>query len=250
MVHLLRVVVPNHVVGEDDVPLPGEVDGARRDGCLVGVHQPTAVEVTVRREDGREGTGLPDRTVEIAGDEEVRMALEVDLLDAGPLALHASEDLRAERRPRRHGPEAGGEEDLPPQTVRVALPPLPRRVGGEVVDGVDPAHGEEAHVAVRQLPVLQLLAAIDAELRGADDGRAALRQGGAGGRGEGGERRREREDPSIGEHAGRVWRRGTGRSGGMSRMIASGARACQRRTRGPRSEFADDRSRGERRCSV
>ena len=93
---LPAVVVADHVVGEDDEPLQGEVDrapGHRRDRR---VFEPAVRPVTVRRQNRGEGPGAGG-SIQVAGDVEARQALEVDLGNRVAVAPLLVEDLRVKR---------------------------------------------------------------------------------------------------------------------------------------------------------
>ncbi len=89
------VVVTNHVIGEYDVTLARQVDGAGRNGSDVGILQPAVSPMAVRTDHGWKsaaGRGL-ERTVEIAGKVVARECFEQDFFDDAIAVLDASEDL-------------------------------------------------------------------------------------------------------------------------------------------------------------
>ena len=137
VVHLARVVVADHVPGEDDVALPGERDAPRRDRPVGAVLETAIGPVAVRREDPGKRTGLPERSVEVAGDVEPGMALEVDLLDGVVAPLDPAEDVRIERPLLRHRPQARAHQDLLTQEPGPREPGLLVRVGREGVRRVE-----------------------------------------------------------------------------------------------------------------
>ena len=82
MGELLAIEIADHIVSEGDVALPREGDAARRSRKDLVVGQSPAPGMAVRVEDRRQRATAPERPVEVAGDEEARQALEINLLDA------------------------------------------------------------------------------------------------------------------------------------------------------------------------
>ena len=146
VVHLPRVVVADHVPREDHVALPRERDAPRRDRPVGAVLEAAIGPVAVRREDPGKRTGLPERSVEVAGDVEPGMALEVDLLDGVVAPLDPAEDVRVERPLLRHRPQAGAHQDLLTQEPGPREPGLLVAVGREGVRRVQRADLDRAAI--------------------------------------------------------------------------------------------------------
>src|SRR5215471_18952247 len=104
------VVVADHVVGEDDVALLGEIDAARGDGSECRVLQASVVPVAMRGNHRGESSrwGRLGWPVEIAAEIVAGQRFDQDLLYGVGAVLDAPEDLRMERVLRRHGEESGG----------------------------------------------------------------------------------------------------------------------------------------------
>jgi hypothetical protein len=118
---LTAVVVADHVVGEDDESLAGEIDGAARDRVERRVLQPPVSPMPMRRQHRGEGA-CADWPIEVPGHQEPGQALKVDLLDGVVVLGDLAEDLRRERRTLRHRQEPGGSQDVLAQVSRALLP--------------------------------------------------------------------------------------------------------------------------------
>ena len=154
VVDLARVVVADHVVREDHVALTRERDAARRDRPVGAVLEAAVGPVAVRREDPGKRARLPERAVEVAGDVEARVALEVDLLDGVVAPLDPAEDVGVERVLLRQRPQAGAHEDLLAQEPGPREPGLCVRVRGEGVGRVQGADLDRTAVDSRDSLVL------------------------------------------------------------------------------------------------
>src|SRR4029450_5667280 len=107
---LPAVVVADHVVGEDDESLASEIDGASGSRRELRVLETAVRPVAVRRKDGRKRAGAL-RAVQISGDVEARLTLEVDLRHrvVGTFLLVAN--LRAKRGLRKRGAQPRRRQD-------------------------------------------------------------------------------------------------------------------------------------------
>ena len=131
------VVVTDHIVGEDDVTLPGEVYAAGWNGADLVILQAPPLPMAVGTDDPGERTGFPSGAVEIPRGEEARKGLEMDLFNAVAFALDSGEDLGVEGRRLMLGQQTGGDPDLQAQRRRL-LGPLGMGVAGKGVRGSHP----------------------------------------------------------------------------------------------------------------
>ena len=141
----LGVGVADHVVVEDDKAHAGELRGERLERVAGALHRLLGPDlhllprgrfggleeaaplrafrrpVAVRIEHGRilaPFARLGRRPVQVAGDVVARQAGEEHLLDGVAVALDLAVDGRLDRRPLRHGPQAGGDQHLLAQRGR------------------------------------------------------------------------------------------------------------------------------------
>src|SRR5262245_34921197 len=123
---LVGVVLANHVVGENDEALSGQIDGSpgHRHDC--GVLQASVMPVTVRRYDSRKRTLPSERTVEISTEIEAWNRFEEDFLNGVALPLQFAEDLCVERTLFRHWQQARTGQNLLSQKRRTLEPRLAR----------------------------------------------------------------------------------------------------------------------------
>ena len=130
---LAAVVVSQHVVGKNHVALAGQVDREARHRGEGLIFQPPVSPMSVGGQDSREGALLPQRTVEIPGDEKPRIAFKEDLLDGIVPFGNLPEDPRLERALLHRRPQPGADLYLPPQ---IAGPPQPGLFGEKRLEGI------------------------------------------------------------------------------------------------------------------
>ena len=141
MRHLPAVGHADHVVLEDDAAHPRQLhaqglenvasadlesllaaDELPADFLRAGIEETPVGPVSVGSQDGGQLAGSAFRTIQTSRDEMPGITLEIDLLDGVALAIDTAVDDRMIRRFRRHGPQAGRHQDLPPHLLGALLP--------------------------------------------------------------------------------------------------------------------------------
>lgn len=162
---LETVSVAEHVVVEDDAAHSGELNAAGLEGTASGgfealgtgvkltanvigsgLEEAAVFPVAMRGENRRAWPQPAFGTVKVPGDKEAREALEIDFFYGVIGLLNFAVDDGLERRSGRHGPEAGGDQEIAPNALGADSPFVGgvARNKGEIA--VEVLQGAEARV--------------------------------------------------------------------------------------------------------
>jgi len=130
------VVVADHVIGKGDISLAGEADAAGRNRATIIMREAAMAKMAVGADNaGKRSLAVPG-PIEIAGNEESRRALKVNVFDRVVFTFDSACNVGVEPSLFGHRPKPCADKDLTAQLLRPGFPRGAGGVNGKIADHV------------------------------------------------------------------------------------------------------------------